>query len=567
MQKIFSTNTILWTLIIAVIVLATGLLFKPGLPAGHDTFAHATYSKIFFQAISQGQFPVRWVEHAWIGFGQPLFNYYQVGFFYLVSLVQLFIPSLTIAVKASVMFIWFLGSIFIYLFTKKYGKIPATLAFVVYAFSPYILLDIFVRSSFPELTALSLVPGIFWAVDQIIHTKKPIYIAVLATLLAATFVSHLPTVVLFSPLITIYTLYNLIAQRASLKTFYYLCTAVLLGVGISAFYVLPAVTELKLIQIEKMQSGQFNFNVNFVQPNNIFSYIWGYNGTWWGTTTTYSYLIGTTPWIIFATSIAYLLTLAIKHRKNSYDALFWLFCIVYAGFFMHQISAPVWNAIPIFDFFQFPWRFFMLIPISTAVLSALLLARIKNSYRQLSITIGAFIITTFTTVPYIYAQQFVTVDYFNLPFTQWRQHPEAQYVAFWEPGYSPVGVDYVPQKLEFTNIWSFSGEGTVTEQSVKTHEIIVTINATDQSTFTLNKPYFKYWQAKLNNESVPITPADPYNFMNIHIPAGHHTLAVVFAPPAIINTAQTISLGSLLSMLLAVLLQHPYKKYTVRQIR
>lgn len=169
MRKIFSNNTSQIILIIASAIIATSLLLRTGLPNGHDTYAHTTYSKLFSHALSQGQFPVRWVEHAWVGFGQPLFNYYQVGFFYLVSFIHLLLPNITTAIKASTIFIWIMGAIFLFLFTRKYGQHSAVVAFIVYLFSPYLLLDIFVRSSFPELTALSLIPGVFIFINYLIY--------------------------------------------------------------------------------------------------------------------------------------------------------------------------------------------------------------------------------------------------------------------------------------------------------------------------------------------------------------------------------------------------------------
>jgi uncharacterized membrane protein len=234
-----------------------------------------------------------------------------------------------------------MGAIFLFLFTRKYGQHSAVVAFIVYLFSPYLLLDIFVRSSFPELTALSLIPGVLWSIDKFITTRKSLYIPVLATLLGATFISHLPTVVLFSPLITLYTFFTLFENHSNLRSWLMLCAAVLLGISLSAFYVIPAVSELNLIQIQKMQSGQFNFNANFVQPSDIFSYIWGYNGEWWGTYQPTSALIGVTPWAIILFAIIFLFRTTLKHRQIPWQLTFWLFCIGYAFFFMHKLSAPI----------------------------------------------------------------------------------------------------------------------------------------------------------------------------------------------------------------------------------
>jgi hypothetical protein len=88
-------------LLIALFPIALPFM-QPGYPSGHDVGAHVTYSYRFDQAWQQGQIPVRWVEGTRPGDNQPLFNFYQVGFYYLVELVHLVVPRLSSAVKATV---------------------------------------------------------------------------------------------------------------------------------------------------------------------------------------------------------------------------------------------------------------------------------------------------------------------------------------------------------------------------------------------------------------------------------------------------------------------------------
>ena len=78
----------------------------PGFAPSHDATAHLTNSYLFHRALEQGQFPVRWVEWITPGNGQPLFSYYQVGFYYLVEIVRLAIGGLTTSVKVTLVAIW-----------------------------------------------------------------------------------------------------------------------------------------------------------------------------------------------------------------------------------------------------------------------------------------------------------------------------------------------------------------------------------------------------------------------------------------------------------------------------
>src|SRR5262249_21326027 len=73
---------------------------------GHDATAHLTNVYRFDRAFTQRQIPVRWVEGTGFGHGQPLFNYYQVGFYYGVELLHQLGPSLSVAYKATPVILW-----------------------------------------------------------------------------------------------------------------------------------------------------------------------------------------------------------------------------------------------------------------------------------------------------------------------------------------------------------------------------------------------------------------------------------------------------------------------------
>lgn len=124
--------------VIASIALPGFIIFQPGMPSGHDIISHVYRSKIFIDALKEGQFPVRWIDSAMSNFSGPLFNFYQVGFYYLVSLVDLATSSLYFSIKAIITFSWLLGALFMFLYAKRFGNLPGALAALVFAFTPYI---------------------------------------------------------------------------------------------------------------------------------------------------------------------------------------------------------------------------------------------------------------------------------------------------------------------------------------------------------------------------------------------------------------------------------------------
>ena len=81
-----------WTKIIVAISLLVYIFLIPpflksGIMSGHDIGAHYIYFDLFKTGLSQGQIPVRMIDWVVPGFNQPLFNYYQPGFYYLAQVL------------------------------------------------------------------------------------------------------------------------------------------------------------------------------------------------------------------------------------------------------------------------------------------------------------------------------------------------------------------------------------------------------------------------------------------------------------------------------------------------
>src|SRR5207245_2024298 len=123
--------------------------------------------------LAGGQFPVRWVEWIVPGWGQPLANFYQPLFYYLVYFVHVLGFPLFDSIKVVVFAAWILSAVFMFLFLKRlFGFKASIVGGFLYAFSPYFFLDIFVRFAAPETVALAFVPALFWSVQSFKDTRR-----------------------------------------------------------------------------------------------------------------------------------------------------------------------------------------------------------------------------------------------------------------------------------------------------------------------------------------------------------------------------------------------------------
>ena len=383
--------------LIAGLAVAIGLctlavpLLHSGFPLGHDLPAHLTYTYLFDRALEGGQFPVRWTQGVRIGDSQPLFSFYQPGFYYLVQLVHLIVPSLGTSMKLAVLALWGCGAAFMFKLTARNGSaasmarrgwMPAALGAVVFAGSPYLLLDINVRAAYPEFAAIMCAVGALWALARLFESPGPGSTALLACCLAGALVCHLPATLIFSPVLIGRAIVAARSSTARRRAFAWCATGVVLGVGLSAFYVVPALGERHLIQMGALTHGYFDYQNHFVEPAQWLRFAWGSGASVAGPADGMSFQVGVVQWGVIVAAVACCVSAARRTRlaQDDWDLVFWLAAIGFALFMTTAASMPLWAATPQLSYLQFPWRFLMLVSVACGCLASNLLARLHGPH-------------------------------------------------------------------------------------------------------------------------------------------------------------------------------------------
>ena len=495
----------------------------------------------FDHALRAGQFPVRWVEAAKPGFGQPLFNFYQVGFYYAVEAVHTMVPSLSRAFKLTVVGLWWAGSAFAFLWFARFGLLPAALAALMFALSPYLIHDAFVRAAYPEVAAIAFSVGVMWSVDRLLVTGRLVFVPLAAMLIGATLVCHLPAAMITAPVIGAYTLLLWVSRETTPRRVAWVAAAGVSGLGLAAFYVIPALGELTLVQITTQTRGHLDFHRHFVSP-----------AKWFGLHWTNPARFGLAQWMVIATAAATLCVRLVLRRFDRQTAWLatWL-CVVASVMFMTTApSIPLWEAFRPLSFVQFPWRFVMLIPIATAAMAALLLSRVNNRIARALCVIGAVVLHVALyrgdlgqAVP----QQTPSdeVQFLDLDDPEWRNTINARRIEFIEYGYYPDGVTVWPT----TDIGRWSpaeGQGQVTEVSVLDHRLILDVVSDRGLTLTVHTPFFPGWTVRSDDRASPfrLRPRDQY--IVVPVPPGHHRVDAVFENTPIRLASNAVSMTSLI---------------------
>jgi len=538
-----------WTAL--AIVLASGVsliapVFSRGFPLGHDAPAHLTYVFLFDRAIEQGQLPARWVEGMSDGLGQPLFNYYQVGFYYIVELIHQLGPALFLSLKLAVAAVWTAGAAFVFLWLMPLGVLPAALAASVFAWSPYVLLDGYVRASYPELTALAFAPGILWSIDRWFGTGRLFFLCTLALTTCVVIISHLPTTLIVAPVCTGFTIVQWKSGRHAVRRMRGVLLAALLGLAMAGFYVLPALLELRDIHAAALTSSYFDFRRHFVQPSWWFDQGWTYTSS--GVADGHMSLqLGAMQWTLLAGAVAVLaIPSARRLAATRIVALRWWLAVAAGALFMTTTaSEAVWNAIPPLAFLQFPWRLLMLPALACAALAALLLSVVRSA------TVQALVVIAAVTIQW-YAMRDARGAVWLNPHVEagiddpaWPLSENGRRLAFHEAGYSPAGV--VPPSVPADSRWTIvEGKGDVVANSLTDTRLALSVRASEPLRLAVNSPAFPGWEISVDGRTVTpaIHPRSAY--MEVPVPSGSHRVEATLKNTPIRTTANLVTAAGML---------------------
>lgn len=534
----------------AAVVLNVASLAPPlltaGFPAGHDTPAHVTYSYLFDAALSQGQFPVRWVEWIRPGHSQPLFSFYQPGFYYAVQLVHAVVPSLLLSMKLTILGAWWAAGALVYLNARSFGVWPAAAAAVLFLRGPYLILDVFVRAAFPEFAALALAPAVLWSLDGTLRSGRASAALAFAAATAAMLLCHLPTVLMFAPVLATYAICLSISRGCSLRVLGTAAAAAALAFGLACFYVVPALVELPFTKMRELTSGYFDYRQHFVEPWQWFRPAWGFGGSEAGAADNMSFQVGIVQWLAVAGCTA---ALAVRRRAAKSSVRWWIaywLCIAGAALFMTSAaSASVWQFVRPLAFVQFPWRFLSVVSLAVALMAAPALSLVGRSSVQAALVLciagGLWWQTQALLKPSHYLSR--ASVYIDNP--GWRYTRDAARLAFIEPGYYPATVRKLPEGYE--ERWQITrGHGTTSARTILDHRLVLTVRSSDGVELTIKSHGFPGWRVLLDGRPTSWSYQHDSGYIVVDVPAGVHGVEAVFGNTAIRMWSNRISLLSAL---------------------
>lgn len=294
----------------------------------HDGEYHIIRIVEFSKMMSRGYIVPRWAPDLNNGYGIPIFNYHYPLPNYIGSFIRLFTRDAVYAFQISMGlgYLMLAAAAYCWLFVL-FGAIPAFVGATVAAFVPYLFVDMYVRGSIGEVWATAFLLTCFYLVEK----RKYVWFALVYGILI---LSHNILAMLYTPLILGYAF---IRNKKIIPW-------MLGGIGVSAFFWLPALLEAKYVT----GLNTVNFREHFVQWYDLIIPSWGsgFSGTS-GFGNTMSAQIGIVP------LVAILVALLVKRTKLcTYFISVFLVSIV----LMLPLSKPLWEFAEPLQLIQYPWR-------------------------------------------------------------------------------------------------------------------------------------------------------------------------------------------------------------------
>ena len=515
-------------------------LFHPGLPITHDGQDHVARIANFYQNLSEGNIIPRWAANLNWGYGHPILMFLYPLPSYIASFFHFLGFSLVDSVKIVFGSTFVLSAFAMYLWTRNF--LPSHAAFfsaILYMFAPYRFVDLYIRGALGEHVAFVFPPLILYFVLKLSKKYSSLYVAGGSLSLAGLLLSHNAISIMFLPIIGLYSLFLIRQTKFSKTLIIRILFVLLLGFGLSSFFLLPAFFEGKYTLRDIVTSE--DYRLRFVEIKDLIFGKWNY-----GISGQFSVQVGIIQWIVTILSLP--MTYLLYQKKNKLWILTsGLILVLFTSFFlMHETSIFVWDNISILQKFQFPWRFLSIVVFTTSVLGGILLSRII--IKQIKIVLILLILTIL----------FINRDY-------WKAK---EYVIKNESFYTNI-YNGTTDTGESSPIWSvrfmlerpkthtevIDGRAKVVEIFRNSTKHKYEISVSDKAGIRENTVYFPGWRVLLDGKQVPIEFQDPNSrgLMTFYVPMGKHQLSIEFAETkfrTFSNLISLFSLGSIVTLLL-----------------
>jgi hypothetical protein len=513
------------------------LFLFPGRPATFDAIFHITNIAQFSEIMKQGEFPVIWMNN-FANYGLPIGVITHQTTNYLGGLLMFIINDPVTVYNLLTFVSVFLSSAFLYLFLRLYfSPLASFLGTFIFNFSPYRILNVYVRGAMPEVFASIFPPLILIALYLMIVKRKTYAFFLLILFTAGLALTHPMMLAVYSSLYIPYLLFLLITSDLSrvfkVKMFAISAIGMLLGVLISSYFVIPLTMEIKYFYYGFLIKDHLTPG-NYLSLSNFLGFRWNYFTPTEIFPRGHVAQFGFVESIMLVVGLAYLIYERIfKNNKINTKILYYsLISAVLIIFFTTKYSDVFFKNIFFLNSIQFPWRFLS----SLIFLPPIIMAFLYDRFPRKIIAVILISLVAYFSLPQLYGKNYNLYPVGSYFFSKENLH-SIMMNTIW----TGKTVDY-PDKNKQGDV--IEGQGKIASQTLKNSSRNYRVVADTPLRMVDRTFYFPGWNVYIDNAKTNIEFQDP-NYRGVityNVPSGNHEVKVAFEDTKIRTLGKGLSI-------------------------
>ena len=365
----------LWLMGIGMVPVCGPLLWA-GFPPSHDGVLHVYRVLEMDRMWRAGVFYPRWAPDLVSGLGYPLFHFLGPLFPWLGALGMRLGLDLESSVKLVLALLVGLGGTGVYRLARRWGihEVGAMIAGLAYVYAPFRVRELYWQGDFPQYLALSLLPWAMGAFHGYLQEggwaqRWKAGVAYSLLLLSHNITAMLGTIALLGYGVLVWA-----AARPPRRRLWGALWALGLGVGLAAFFVVPALLDRPLVHLDRLLQGHFDFRKHFLGLDRLLSFVPMQDQS-----------MGNPQEVLTLGAHQVLLAAAAllgwggwTRPQRILAAGAWLGLIGMIGL-MTAPARPLWEHLPLLAYSEFPWRWLGIAGLPTALLIGLGMEGLRRS--------------------------------------------------------------------------------------------------------------------------------------------------------------------------------------------
>lgn len=520
-----------------IIILIVGLFgskafFRSGFYTSHDGEHQLARLFIFEQGLRDGQIPVRYSRQLYGGIGYPLFVFTYRLPFYLGEAFHLVGLSFADSIKAVFVVTYVASGFAMYWFASRWGKWAGLVAALLYLFTPYRFVVMYVRAALGEHVAFLFAPLLFKSMDG--KRMRIGYIFLGGFSLAGLFLSHAMIVQVLAIPIVIWCIGQFLRTMQKKQFLVHLLWIVLLGLSLSAYYVIPAAYYRRFTY----RLNPSFFTDHFVTFRQLLYSPWGFTFSMQGTDQDgMSFQVGFAIWGIVAVALGMWLLQGMRLGKSAWEVFGVLGMFFLSLFLMTERSSFVWNAWKQVVNIDMPWRFLFVTALAGSALSALVISSVDSIYAKTGIATVLLGLALYGNRNHLRVNQYVEYPDERLITYEGTTNSDNEYRPVWDT--LELSKKEVPEAL----ISQGDGEISVIERSSRL--LRVAVRSAESTRVDLRILYFPGWTVALDGQPHPFKYDGEGGIVRVDVPAGTHLLETTWRETKVMKVANAVSVVAL----------------------